>query len=261
MTTAAVAVVTPEERAEREREGAQLVVQANGLAITDAYSYTAAAAWLRDALVPMKRKIQETFRPRIQQAHALHKGLCDDERRFLSPVEGAERVVKAKLAAWEEAETRRRQEAAAAARREQERLEAEARAQALAVEARLRKEAEDQRIAEAAQLEQRGDQVGATKLLEAPVPVPVVTPAAVFAPVPPVASAPKVEGVSYAETWSAEVTDLALLVKAVAAGEAALTLLQPNTAALNGLARSLKGAMAVPGVRAVSSKTARVRAS
>ena len=52
------------------------VVQAGVFAIQSHEVYTEAAAWLRDVILPMKKKIAETFRPRIAQAHALHKGLA-----------------------------------------------------------------------------------------------------------------------------------------------------------------------------------------
>ena len=58
---------------------------------------------------------------------------------------------------------------------------------------------------------------------------------------------------SFAESWSAEVDDLMALVVAVASRTQPITLLLPNTVALNQMARALKGAMALPGVRAVPS--------
>lgn len=257
---AAVAVVTPEERAAREREGQYLVTRADGLVIDTPEAYVEVATWVRDMILPMKRKIEETFRPRIKQADQLHKGLLADERRFLAPVESAERVAKGKLAAYDAEQSRLRREAEQAEQRERERQEQAAREQAAAEQRRVQKEAEDRRLAESLLMEQRGDKVAADRLLDAPIPVPVVTPAPVFAPRPVAPPPPKVEGVSYRDVWSAEVEDLAGLVKAVAAGEQPITLLLPNTVALNGMARSLRGAMRIPGVRAVSSRTASVKA-
>jgi hypothetical protein len=69
--------------------------------------------------------------------------------------------------------------------------------------------------------------------------------------VPPVtATVPKADGLGFRDQWSAHVTDLMKLVRAVAAGEQPLALLEPNMTALNGLARSLKDEMKVPGVEA-----------
>ena len=77
--------------------------------------------------------------------------------------------------------------------------------------------------------------------------------------IPQVQTYQKASGISTRETWSAEVTNIRLLAKAVAAGTAAPNLILPNTTALNGLARSLKGAMNVPGVKAVAETTTAVR--
>jgi hypothetical protein len=66
-------------------------------------------------------------------------------------------------------------------------------------------------------------------------------------------------GISFATTWSAEVTSLAELVQAVARGEQPITLLQANMVALNGMARSLRGAMKIPGVKAVPKRGAATR--
>jgi hypothetical protein len=243
-----------------ERESREMVATVQGLAVTDAESYAAAGEWIK-AVTEFMRRVNEFAGPIVKATHDAHKVAVHQRDQLLKPAEGAKRILGTRMAEYDEAQRRAAREAAEAARREQERREAEARAAALAEEARLRKEAEDARVAEAARMEQAGDQVGAVKLLEQPVEAPVVVPAPVFAPAPPVAAPPKVEGVSYVETWSGEVADLALLVKAVAAGEAPITLLQANTAALNALARSMKGQMTIPGVKWVSSRTARVRAS
>ena len=51
------------------------------------------------------------------------------------------------------------------------------------------------------------------------------------------------------EVWSAEVSDLAALVRAVADRKAPAGLVLANQQALDQLARALKETMAVPGVR------------
>src|SRR5678816_4591190 len=124
---------------------------------------TKAARWLQDAVLPIKRRIADTFRPRIQQAHELHKGLVADERRFLAPVEGAERVVRGKLAEYEELQRRRQRE----------------------VEEAIEKQ----------------DQETADRIIAAPLEVPPVVPRPVFVPPPAVVTAPKVEGLSFREEW------------------------------------------------------------
>lgn len=172
----------------------------------------------------------------------------------------AESTLKARMAAYEQEQERRRREAEEAARREQERLEREERERAAAEEARLRREAEDRQLADAAAAEAAGDTATARRIIEAPVAAPTVTPAPVFVPPAPVAVAPRVDGVSFRVNWRAEIVDLKALVQAVAAGRAPAALVKADEVALNGMARSLKGAMQVPGVRVVNQRTAAVRA-
>lgn len=53
-------------------------------------------------------------------------------------------------------------------------------------------------------------------------------------------------------TWHAEVTDLQALARAYADGGRAVELILPNMKVLNDLARTLKGDLTIPGVKAVS---------
>ena len=75
----------------------------------------------------------------------------------------------------------------------------------------------------------------------------------------PIRSVAKVAGVSTRETWSAECLDLAALVQYVAKHPEHLNLLQVNTTALNGLARSHKDAFKIDGVRFFSKGGVAVR--
>lgn len=61
-------------------------------------------------------------------------------------------------------------------------------------------------------------------------------------------------GVSVRATWKGEVTDIAALIQAVAAGKAPGNLLLVNTQELNALARALKSELNIPGVKAVKVK-------
>lgn len=250
-STAVAVVVSPEERAERDREGASLTAYAGTLVIDTGETFRDAAKWLQEIAVPLKRKIAETFRPRIEQAYALHKGLLADEKRFLSPVEDAERVVRSKLAIYEQAEAQRRREAEAAAQREQERLEREAREEAASVRRALQAAAETRRIDEAAALEALGDRDGAERLIAAPLVVPVVLSAPVFMPYPAVAAPPRVEGVSFRDDWTFEVEAPFLVPREY---------LQVNDGAIRAVVKALKGATAIPGVRVFVRRVSAVRA-
>lgn len=109
--------------------------------------------------------------------------------------------------------------------------------------ARLAAEEEKLRAAQAEQLAAEGRVEDGIALLESPV---VTT-----APVAATTQTPKAQGVTNAaEKWSAEVTDLMTLVKAVAAGTVPLFALQADMTFLNSQARSLKQLMQYPGVEA-----------
>lgn len=71
---------------------------------------------------------------------------------------------------------------------------------------------------------------------------------------PIVHSDPGAPGLSIRATWSAEVTDLMELVKAVAKGKQPLSYLSPCLTALNLQAKSLKSELKIPGVKAIESK-------
>jgi hypothetical protein len=80
--------------------------------------------------------------------------------------------------------------------------------------------------------------------------------------VPPVISAPtysRPAGISPRENWKAQVEDLGKLVKHVAANPQLVNLLAPNGPALNALARSLKTAANIPGVKVWNDSVVNVR--
>lgn len=271
MSTVAL-VVSSEERAEREQEGAQIVAQAQALVVHDHEGFAAAAAFRRDVIAPMKRKIADTFRPRIEQAHALHKGLLADERRFLTPWEEADRLINGRLVDYEKEAARVRREAEAAAARERERLARVAQEAAAAEQRRLQAEADERAQAAALAAEAAGDTELAERIISAPVVVSAPPPVPVFTPPVAAPPPPRAEGLSFRDSYRAEVTDLMALVRAIAGpcptcrcpaphvGTQAITLVLPNQVALNGLARALRGAMTTPGVRAVNDRTTAQRA-
>ncbi len=131
--------------------------------------------------------------------------------------------------------------------REQERKRAasEAEARELAEKERQRL----QRLAEAARERGADEKAETFEERAASVPVPIVA-----------AEKPAVAGVATRTTWHAEVVDKLELVKAVADGRAPLSALEPNMVLLNQQARSLKGELAIPGVRAVADEGIAARA-
>ncbi len=210
--------------------------RAGALQIVDDASCVLAAELLK-GIKDLRKEIDETFDGIIAKAFAAHKEACSKKRLHEAPLLEAERLLKASLGAYHTAQEIKRQA-------EQRRLEEVA-----------RREAEDRRVAEAADME-RAALAGpepdldalydAQQLLEQPIEAPsVVLPAAT----------PKMAGVSFRETWRADVTNLRELCRAIADGHQPTSLVLPNQTALNGLARSLKNQARVPGVRFVAEKT------
>jgi hypothetical protein len=101
--------------------------------------------------------------------------------------------------------------------------------------------AEEQRERELEQAEAEGaDAVEVAAMIAAP--LPLVAP-----PAPPMFQAAR--GITTAVNWKGQVTSLEALVKAIAAGQASVNLVQPNESAINQLARATRGSLQVPGIR------------
>jgi hypothetical protein len=137
---------------------------------------------------------------------------------------------------------------------EQERIRAaeqeQLRQEALKAEATRRKEEEDRKTKEAAELEAAGlvDEaealmVEAIEEKEKPVEVYVR---------PPETQKVKLEGARISTYWSAEVTDIKALCRAVADGKCSTTYVEANMSALNARAKSDMKELNIPGVKAVS---------
>ena len=250
--------MTTSDVATLEKEAATLTETAADFQVTDPESFALAGEFLKGVAAYIRR-VSEVFDPVVEAAHNAHKVAVRQRDALLGPAKSAKLVLGQRMGAWEREQERIRREAEARARQERERLEREARECAEAEQRRLREQEETRRIEAAAALEARGDAEGAERLLAAPVPVPIVAPAPVFLPTPAGAAPPKVQGLAFTSSWKAEVVDLAALVRAVAAGEQPLTMLQPNQVALNQVARALKGALAIPGVKAVETVAPSVR--
>lgn len=159
---------------------------------------------------------------RIRGAHELHKSLVAMRDTMLAPVAEAKAHIRAEMKRFSD---------------EQERIRREAQAKA---EAEIRKKMEDATIALAAKMESNGDAGKANALLNKPVPVPTIT----FD-----RTLPTGFGHITRRVWKAEIIDLMALVKAVAAGQIPLQAVRADEAFIGAQARSLKNALAYPGVR------------
>lgn len=209
--------------------------RARGIRISDATTYTQAAELLK-GIKALRQEVDATFDPIIAAAFKAHREACAQKKKAEAPLAEAEAILKRGCVDYD---------------MEQERI-------AKAEEIRLREEArraeEQRRLEEAAALEREGNETNNPELLyEANelIEQPVETPGVVVAK-----NTPKVNGISYRETWNARVTNLQKLIQFVAKNPQHANLLAPNYAALNGLARSLKTGMRIDGVEAVCTKQA-----
>lgn len=189
--------------------------------IIDHPSYEMAAEHLQ-AIKALQAEADQTFDPIVQKAYAAHREALSQKKRITDPLNQAESILKRNMGVYAQEQARLRMEE----------------------ERRLREEAERQAAEEREREIEAAETAGASieevaVIAEAPlVRRPVV-----------VAQAPRVQGVSSREIWKAEVTNVQALIKYVATRPELANLLAPNMPAINALARSLRSAMNVPGVR------------
>lgn len=200
--------------------------QADALVIDSESTYRAASSFLL-AVKDLQKEVLDFFKPLKAAAQDAHRKLCAAEKDKAEPLINVERKVKIRMLEYETEQRRQKAEQERKLREEARRIE------------------EDARLKEAARLEAEGRQKEAERLIEAPIFTPPVTVA------PPT---PKVQGVSYRETWSAEVVDLRALCRAVADGSVPTEYVTANMTALNARARADKGSFSVPGCRPVCSR-------
>jgi hypothetical protein len=222
-------IVPQEVAAERE----SLVTQATAITIVDQGSYDMATEMLRTA-ASFEKKVEEYFEPLRLTAKAAYDAVLTAKKRELEPIQQAKALLSRRVAGFAVEQERLRREA-------QRKLEEDAR----------KKEEESRRL----ELEQAKKQGATKKELKAIADAPIEVTAPAVEP-----TYEKAKGVTKPiERWSAEVIDFMTLVRAVAKGEQPESVLLPNQQALDGMARSLKGVMSVPGVKAVCDYTVSAR--
>ena len=182
---------------------------------------------MRRGIKSLRERIAEVFDPIISKAHAAHKEALKGKADTEAPLVEAEKILTPKMVAYADEQKRK-------AREEEARLQAEA---------RMRED--EERMAAALEAEANGDKEAAQSIIEGPITIPKIK-----------IDLPKVEGFSTRENWSAEVVDKMALIKAVASGQIPMTAIEPCMTFLNSQARSLRGEMRIPGVRAVVEKIA-----
>lgn len=199
------------------------VNEANQITITDQTSYKAAADWLR-LIVTLKKEVETTFGQPKKKASEAHKSICAAEKKHLEPLAKAELIVKSKMSLWYAEQERK-------AKEEKIRLEAE-----------LKKREEENKILEAVALEEAGKTEEAQAVISQPVQV---------APVK-VQVTEKVEGISFRENWTFEITDKNTIPREY---------MIPDEKKIGALVKALKGETNIPGIRVYSEKIASVRSA
>lgn len=241
-------------------------------------------------LVARKKEIEELRLSLTRPIDEAKKRIMDLFRAPTDRLSEAEGMLRKGIVAYQvkerEEADRKRREAEATARAERERLERE-QAAAEAEARRIREEqvkAERERLAaiereraagnEAAAKEaERVAREEAEKAAAAEAEARAKADAAKaeieiadVAPVLPMIAPAKAEGISSRQNWKAECIDLQALVSAAAAAAARgdttlLGYIEPNTKALGQVAKALKGAARIPGVRIFAEDAIAVRRS
>jgi DNA repair exonuclease SbcCD ATPase subunit len=226
--SAAAVVASPQDLAQQVAGWDQI---ARTLEVIDQPSLQRAGNYIL-AVKALQQQADETFDPIIRKAHEAHKEAIAQKKRITDPLVQAETTLKSKVGEHLERERQAREE-------EERRLRAEAE--------RLAAEQREAEIEEAEAAGATGEEISV--LAQAPLYVPPVVRAA----------APKVNGIIQRESWRAEVTDLLALVRYAGQNPQFLNLLQPNPVALGAMARTMRGTMNVPGVRAIRENGVAVR--
>ncbi|MFA5431020.1 MAG: hypothetical protein WC329_07675 [Candidatus Omnitrophota bacterium] len=143
------------QESEIETKVPALVDQAAALTIRDQESL-AIANDFSIAIKRMRKEIDEAFDPIIEAAHVAHKVALDKKRKYIEPVDAAEKTVKGKLGAYLAEQERIRKEAERKAWEvEQEKIRAKQEAERKAREAEEKATAERRRIEEEAKKKAR----------------------------------------------------------------------------------------------------------
>lgn len=218
-----------------------------------------------DDLKQVKALQKEVEEKRTSITGPLNQAVKAVNDLFRSPKEyldKAEATLKRAMVTWTTEQERlaaiARAEAEAAARAERERLAALEREQA---EAARKAQEEAQAAAAAGDQEATKRAMAEAEAAQQQAAVTAMT-AQVVTAAPAVEAPAKVTGISGRMTYSAEVTDLLELVKAVAAGAAPIEAIQADTKFLGAQARAFKKAgQLYPGVMAVAERSISARAA
>lgn len=242
---AQAAIALPQQKAPEVQsiieQGQKHAQQAMTVKVFDAISYASAGQMLKILQAARERAFNflDPIRAAVYAAYTLTQ---KKQREALDPIDDAIAFVKRGMATYSTEQERIRQQKLA-----EERRIAEEESQ------RRQKEASQQlTLAEVDDALAMGDTARADELILHP----IEAPAEYVAPAYVAPATPQIEGVSMRSVWKVaeEEINLVTMLQAVKDGKfpvaQAANLLKPNVPALNQLAKSLRTAFAVPGVRA-----------
>ena len=254
-----VAPINTKQAGEYSTKALELTTQAKALTIKNQPDLERAAD-LRKVIKDMGKTLEEARKKITSPLDVAKKAVMDLFRAPAESLEEAEKLINRSIMTYTTEQERLRLEAEAKLRKAAEAEEAKIRAEKERQERvwRDKQEAaqkEAERLAkagkaeEAAKAQAEADRAAqkAEERREQAAEVQVVAPTLA-------SNVQKVAGLSYRDNWSAEVTDLMTLVRAVAEGKASVNFLLPNSPALNAQARTTRDSMIVPGVKFVCEK-------
>jgi len=209
---------------EMKDEVAPVLKQAEELTIVTEKDYEKAGGILL-SIKALRKKVKQQFGSAVKKAHVAWKAAKEIENTFDNPLKEAESIIKNSISAYT-IEINRKIE-------EEKRM----------AEEKARQEAEAKREEETKAAFADGNiQEAFAKKAEPVVAAPVA-----------VRSAPKTEGISTRELWSAKVVDIQKLALAVGEGNINPDFILPNMPLLNKYAREVHSSLRIPGVIAESS--------
>lgn len=214
-----------------ESQALTIPERARNLKISTNADYLGACELVK-TIKALRAEIASSFEPIRTKAHQAWKEAIRQQDKVEAPLEEGERRVKAVIALWLTEQERLRK---------QEELRLQQQAQA---------EEERRQLENAVILDDLGETDEANRLLDEKVEAPAIVLGRFT---------PQVQGVSMSQRYSAEVTNLMDLVKAVAQGKAPIQCLKADQVFLNRQAVAMRTAMSYPGVRLKKESSVGVR--
>jgi hypothetical protein len=216
-------------------------IRAKRMVVVDDETNAAAADMLL-GIKDLEAEVNATFEPLKKKAHEAWKAICDEQKRHLSPLSEAERILKASIGSYAMEQQRKLEEARRIHAEQVRRAEEEARRQA---------EEQLERDIEAAERE------GAMpEEIEAMIAAPLEVAPVHVAPPPRKVEQPK--GISIPMRTVVRVDNPLLLLRFIADNPQFINLVEFDQAGLNKMASALGTAMRWPGVTLIREPIVRV---